>query len=685
MPLAQIPSFRIIVSTMMLATPALAGGSLLVGNDPVGKTPRHLGYNAEMLNFIKESNMADWMADSNGTICRIFTPKRYFKTEFDHIKTEEDFNQYRIALLKDPDKVIQWDAYRLNGKGNAENSEKICDTLLKAGVQPLVSINCSAKDSYPQPILVDLRKTAEVPQNICWAAATAAYEIHFATFYRLGKMGVRYFTMGNEPEYGWTHFHYPADVVAEKLPWNERCDYIGRQLGAIAKMGRFAMNDANKLLSKDREALHFTGPGAHTGWEIFWKYTAPYVDTLDSHCYDPNGQIIASVQDRMAMRNQGKSLAFSEFNLVSGPMTPYNSMFTNTSSLLLAGMLQSLLQSTSRDEPNLEFATLYLFNYPATHRMFKSLVYGDMDVLDAAGTDQNYQSNLSELAPTLEGMQIRTATTSYFVFKMLARCVPGSDSSLSSYEVLPLGMSTLGFSQAVDSKENRSIYLKLERDKYHANGGSGNEYQMSAIRTEDRLYVNIANPGPGTNKDVEIDLGLQPKNYRFAVVRQTSEYKRDEVVAIHPVKNQKINLEIPGSSFIQVILVDLNLDNIQSITLEEQTFTPGTIEGLSKLETSRLIAIGNIDGKKVDLSELNIEWKSNFPPLVRVYSSGLVQRLYESRKEVTITASVLNSKLSAEAKVRPSANAKEKEEIVDGIKLDVGQDKMIREQAKDGD
>jgi hypothetical protein len=377
----------------------------------------------------------------------------------------------------------------------------------------------------------------------------------------------------------------------------------------------------------------------------------------------------------MAMRSGTKSLAFSEFNLISGPMTPYNSLFTDASAMLLGGVLQSILQASSVNEPDLEFAALYLFNYPATHRMFKSLVYGEMDAIDAAGFIQQ-----SPVAPTLETMQTRTATLSYFVFKMLARCVPGSNSPLPSYEVLPLGMSTLGFAQAVDARNSRSIYLKLERDKYYANGGSGNEYEMSAIRTPDRLYVNVVNPGPGTNKDVEIDLELQPKEYKFAVVRETSENKRDEVVAVIPVKDKKISLEIPGNSLTQVILVDLDLDKIQNLTLDEKTLTPGTLAELSRFQTTRLKAFGDIEGKKVDLSELNIEWKSSVPVLVRVYSGGLVQKYYETPKDVMVTASVFNSNVSAEAKVAASKQAS-KDTETDLKKVDVSQDKMIREQA----
>jgi len=627
--------------------------SLLLGPDPVAKTPHHLGFNAELLNYFNESNLADWMADSNGTICRIFVSKGFTKGKFDHIKTEEDFNRYRAAVRENPEKNINWTANQPPAKeGKPDRTEDTCRLMLKAGIEPLIDIGVGAKGNYKQSILIDVRKTVESPQNINWAAAAAAYESHFAAFYRFGKVGVRYFMMANEPEYGWAGFYYPADVAPDKLAWSERGAYVGRQLGAIAKMGRTALEDVQALLKSqnDPRKFVFSGPGAHTSWEYFWKYVSPYVDCLDSHCYEPNGKIFEGVQDRMAMRSgTGKRLAFSEFNLISGPMTPFNSMLANPSAMLLGGVLQSILKASSVNEPDLEFAALYLFNYPATHRMYKNLVYGEMDAMDAAGFIQQ-----SPVAPTLETMQIRTAALSYFVFKMLARCVPGTRSPLSSYEVLPLGMSTLGFAQAVDPKENRSIYLKLEHDKYYADGGSGNEYEMSAIRTPDRLYVNIVNPGAGNNKDVEIDLELQPKNYRFAVVRETSEYKRDEVVAVVPVKGKKVKVDVPCNSLTQVIFVDLDLDKIQNLTLEEQTLTPGTLAQLSRFQTTRLKAYGKIQGKKVDLSELNIEWKSSVRPLVRVYSGGLVQKYFETQKDVIVTASVFNSKVSAEAKVAPS-------------------------------
>lgn len=656
---------------------AYAGGSLLIGPDPIAKTPHHLGFNAELLNFFNESNLADWMADSNGTICRIFVSKGFIKGEFDAIKTEEDFNRYRAAVRENPEQKIRWIANQpAANQGKPDRTEDICRLMLKAGIEPLIDVAVGGKGNYKESILIDVRKTAEAPQNINWAAAAAAYESHFAAFYRLGKLGVRYFMMANEPEYGWSGFYYPADVAPDKLAWSERGEYVGRQLGAIAKMGRYALEDVQELLKSqnDPRKFVFSGPGAHTSWENFWKYVSPYVDCLDSHCYEPNGKVFEGVQDRMAMRSGTKSLAFSEFNLISGPMTPYNSMFTDASAMLLGGVLQSILQASSVKEPDLEFAALYLFNYPATHRMFKSLVYGEMDAIDAAGFIQQ-----SPVAPTLETMQIRTATLSYFVFKMLARCVPGTQSTLPSYEVLPLGMSTLGFAQAVDPRDSRSIYLKLERDKYYADGGSGNEYEMSAIRTPDRLYVNVVNPGPGSNKDVEIDLELQPKNYRYAVVRETSEYKRDEVVAVVPVKDKRIKVAIPGNSLTQVILVELDLDKIQNLTLEERTLTQGTLAQLSRFQTTRLKAYGEIEKKKVDLSELNIEWKSSVPVLVRVYSGGLVQKYYETPKEVVVTASVYDSKVTAEAKVAPSKQAS-KDLETDLKKVDVRQDKMIREQ-----
>ena len=66
--------------------------------------------------------------------------------------------------------------------------------------------------------------------------------------------------------------------------------------------------------------------------------------------------------------------------------------------------------------------------------------------------------------------------------------------------------------------------------------------------------------------------------------------------------------------------------------------------------------------------------------LVRVYSGGLVQKYYETPKEVVVTASVFNSNISAEAKVAASKQAS-KDTEADLKKVDVSQDKMIQEQA----
>lgn len=150
-----------------LTLSAHAAGSLLIGPDPVAKTPRHLGFNAELLNFFNDSNLADWMADSNGSMCRIFVSKGITKGEFDHIKTEEDFNRYRASVRGNPENNLKWVADQPAAKDQKpDRTEDMCRLILEAGIEPLIDVAVGGKSNYKESILIDLRKTVEAPQNI---------------------------------------------------------------------------------------------------------------------------------------------------------------------------------------------------------------------------------------------------------------------------------------------------------------------------------------------------------------------------------------------------------------------------------------------------------------------------------------------------------------------------------------
>ncbi len=61
-------------------------------------------------------------------------------------------------------------------------------------------------------------------------------------------------------------------------------------------------------------------------------------------------------------------------------------------------------------------ACAYLFHFPATHRNYKALVYGDMNLVDWSGRDDRLWGRGDEWHPTLEEMQLRHATPAYDIF-----------------------------------------------------------------------------------------------------------------------------------------------------------------------------------------------------------------------------------------------------------------------------
>ena len=97
-------------------------------------------------------------------------------------------------------------------------------------------------------------------------------------------------------------------------------------------------------------------------------------------------------------------------------------------------------------------------------------------------------------------------------------------------------------------------------------------------------------------------------------------------------------VDIPMQSLVQIILTNLPIDEVRSLRIEEQTLTPGRMGNLGLYETTRLRAIGDIRGKAVDLTDLNIVWESSRPDSLRVDQGGLVQRMRDSRSEITVEA-----------------------------------------------
>ena len=162
-----------------------------------------------------------------------------------------------------------------------------------------------------------------------------------------------------------------------------------------------------------------------------------------------------------------------------------------------------------------------------------------------------------------------------------------------------------------------------------------------AVRTADKLYITILNPGPAAVKRVGFNIELLGEKYATAVVRETSHWNRDKALRQSALKGSEFMVDLPAESLTQIIFTKADLSQVTELKLEEKTFTPGKTSSLGLLETTRLRALGKLGDEWVDLSDLNVEWTSTEPALVAIYQGGLVQRLHASTKEITLTAKTL--------------------------------------------
>jgi len=372
------------------------------------------------------------------------------------------------------------------------------------------------------------------------------------------------------------------------------------------------------LANRDAAArLFLTGPASHASWEAYWRFSHPYLDALDYHHYDQSPEAFRRSYARVAMRarQHGKKTAVSEFNLKPGELKPQEMFFNLGKALDMAALLMAVLASTHPDDPGCEFATVYQFHFPATHRNYKSLVYGDMNKVNWTGRDQVD----GEAHPSFEELQLRFPTPAHHLFRMLARCVPGGRGA-AAYDVLDCGSSILN---------------NVDPQGWH-------QLQTLAIEQEDQLVVSLLAPSQEAVADLTLDFEPLQRPYAFAVVRETSIDRRDAAVSQLQLEAATLTLELPPESLTQVILTTSRLDQIESLRLEERSVTPGTARALEPSQTTRLRAIGRLDGKDVDLTDLNVVWESSQPGAVMVYQGGLVQRLRDTPDDAVILAKTLD-------------------------------------------
>jgi hypothetical protein len=393
-------------------------GSYLIDPQALYQTPKFLGVCLEVAENADTSNLWDWLADSGAKMVRIVHPDYdmrvtpSFLVKYESIVTKKDFEAFRAHLLANPEKNIPWENYRFdkNIPWLGIPDEEVAKTM-KAGVAPIISI-AYGPSYYTEPLL-QKSFAGEIPakdENINWAAAASAYEYYLAVIHRYAtRNGVTHYMMINEPA---------GDPK------------YAAQLGVIARMGRLAIEDVRSRLAdkKTAAAMRLSGPACYGNAEQVWPYVAPYVDFLDSHFYNPDPEMFTRHYDRMAARARpyGKKVAFTEYNRIGGPLQPDEALWSMRPALQMGALTMGVLKSGRAQDAGCEMALFYEFQAPATHRNFKSLLYGDMNMIDWTGCDKALASSAMEWHPTPEELQIRFATPAYHIYRMLARCTPGA-------------------------------------------------------------------------------------------------------------------------------------------------------------------------------------------------------------------------------------------------------------------
>jgi hypothetical protein len=618
--------------------------------------PRRLGFNVEIQTDADRLNLWDWLADSGATVIREFHPEVDMRRAqvrpgaWGVLATRADFDALRARFRADPKGRVDWANYRFDevipwlGVPN-----RIVERVNALGITPMVPMGYVPRQ-FPRPLVKDVEAT-EMPgdDGLDWEAAASAYEYYFAMIYHFASVhGCRIFMMVNEPEYRFSGFYLPSHIDAvrnqlfEKLfiqlddvrMWHEYFRSLAVQCGALTRIARLAMDDARVALGAAPAAadLVLTGPVAGN-LDAYWPFVGPYVDYCDYHQYSALPEAYRERFRRasaLAGGAGGKPIVVSEFNRQAGEMRIANLYFPIEESLGLARILMELLDVSREGDAPIEAATLYHFFFPGTHRNYKSLVFGDMNRVDWTGRDS--RSLYGAYPPSAEELQIRFATPAYHIFRMLARCVAANPAAGPAHPVFETTFMIRDTSRVPDM----SAALRV-----------------LAVDQGRRLLVTVLNTDAARSDTLTLDLRSLPRSYAWAVVRETAQNRWDLVTAEVPLTDGCLRVHVAPLTVVQVILSDLDPRRIGAARLEERTFTPGTLETLAPLQTTRLRLIANVAGQPADLTEHNVIWVSDDPNLVRVDQGGLVQRVRSAPRPVGLRARLADGRLLAETVVPP--------------------------------
>lgn len=613
--------------------------TIAIAPTAVAATPGRLGLNMEVQDHHERTNLWDWLADSGAEVAREFHPEsRHWRSdeiapEWLAIASHTAFERWRGQLLQDPAQRVGWHRYRFD---QAIPWMGVPDGFIPKvaglGIVPLYSLGYGTA-FFPRPLIRDIAATAMPGDDgIDWGAAASAYEFFFAVIHHyVTGFGARWFTMINEPENQWDWFHKPAEFAGLGKDWWVRLSWgdgsptpdlglrwfrvLGVQYGVLARLARLALEDVRAMAGLAPGGLHLTGP-TNVAWEPLWEHAACWLDACDVHHYHTDEHTFRTTFRAVAMRAaaDGKPFAISEFNRLSGGIRIDEALWSHDNALALADGLMTVLELARPDEPGCLFACFYLLNYPSTHRNYKHLLYGDMNTVDWSGRDRPLRARGEEWYPTFDELQIRHATPAYHVFRAIARAAAGGP-----HRVLDVGMHN------PSSAAPHDVYHRL---------------RVQAVDQGGRIVLNLLNRSPKPALAVTIDLRLLGRPFACAVLRACGREHDDAVLAVLAVDGPLLTIDLPAQALCQLILEPRPLHRATALRLEEVTATPGTLARLGLFETTRLRALGTVDGAEIDLTTSAIRWTSSHPELVRVGQGGLVQRLRATARTVSITATL---------------------------------------------
>ena len=627
-----------------------------------GRTPKHFGVNVEIQEYADSTNLWDWLADSGVSVVREFHPEKNFRNTpvsedaWGDIPSREAFDEFRKRVMKDPQNGgIMWNNYSFNKHVKWLG---IADDIIRKVKELEIKSICSlgyVPAMYPRPIVND-PDFYGIPGDdlIDWTAAASAYDYYFAMIYHYAmNYGIEYFSMVNEPESMWDAFYFPVDLNVDDGDKKQRKEAFSRfiksnpelmhryyesittQYHVMARIARMAMEDVRVLLSDrvNASGLFLLGPTSGH-WEAFWEKNSMYMDACDYHHYDssPYGLEVAFRNASYRALLSGKRVSITEFNRFGGPSKLSENFFSYESSMQAAGMLMGLLQMQKPEDAVFELAAFYLLSFPSTHRNYKHLLYGDMNMVDWSGNDTKLWDRGEEWYPNFEEQQIRFTTPAYHMFRMLARSVKNKCNAQWGHPVLRVGWTSYW------SVDKKYLFSQL---------------RFLIVDQGDQVMINILNTSNGNFNNFSVDISGLTKQFRFAVIRETSRKKWDQVIGQQKADNGEISFDLGAECLTQIILTNVPLDKIKYLELKEVTNTPGGVEKLELYQTTRLRAIGYTGEAEYDLTDLNVVWSSSQPEIIKAYQGGLIQRVRQSSKEIVISAGTLTGLEAEKMKIQP--------------------------------